>query len=471
MIKQLSKSQLSKLDKDQLAGRKPVIINGKKGYVGGDGSWSDTPVNKKLNKKIKGKSPVDQFKTGGRMIQKYQTAGAIMYTPAFGAINPVGFGSLGRVISTAVPSLASKLGGAISLMMTPMEAGRGSSLSEWEAEGRALSAKLGIPYRSIYIPKTNTTSETNTTYTYYDPLEGTPAEAPSQRISKQQFDDSYNLGYEARQLMDALGISQSEAMGIVMSRKHGRHGKSGKTATKTKAPADVPADVPAGTSPMMLSPNPNDNNDDNNDDKNTIEELIDEVKDLKEQLKSQLEKRNTSSLFKRIGNHMKKHKVGWSIGLTTGVVGPTTSLLSSSSGSNKQSSNSPNLYLSEDSIDKAQRYLDNWDDLSPEEKVYANNLIKMVNEAKKKVPQKPILGDTNTQNSSSQNPNTQNIDTIALINNVIDGNDTIDTWEKYNAVVDYYNHHDGQSTMPNKIYYQALARQEEEERRRKNQNK
>lgn len=40
----LNKVQLAKLDKDQKAGRKPVIIDGKEGYVGGDGSWTPTKV-------------------------------------------------------------------------------------------------------------------------------------------------------------------------------------------------------------------------------------------------------------------------------------------------------------------------------------------------------------------------------------------------------------------------------------------
>lgn len=40
----LNKVQLAKLDKDQKAGRKVVMIDGKAGYVGGDGSW--TPAKK-----------------------------------------------------------------------------------------------------------------------------------------------------------------------------------------------------------------------------------------------------------------------------------------------------------------------------------------------------------------------------------------------------------------------------------------
>lgn len=36
----LNKQQLKKLDKDQLAGRKAVFIDGKEGYVGGDNSWT-----------------------------------------------------------------------------------------------------------------------------------------------------------------------------------------------------------------------------------------------------------------------------------------------------------------------------------------------------------------------------------------------------------------------------------------------
>lgn len=44
---QLNKVQLSKLTKDQLAGREVVTIMGVKGYVDGDGVWkSITDINK-----------------------------------------------------------------------------------------------------------------------------------------------------------------------------------------------------------------------------------------------------------------------------------------------------------------------------------------------------------------------------------------------------------------------------------------
>lgn len=41
---QFNKVQLSKLDKDQREGRKPVIINGREGYMGGDGTWTPKRV-------------------------------------------------------------------------------------------------------------------------------------------------------------------------------------------------------------------------------------------------------------------------------------------------------------------------------------------------------------------------------------------------------------------------------------------
>lgn len=43
----LNKAQLSKLSKDQLEGRTPVLINGVQGFVGGDGVWTPKSIVKK----------------------------------------------------------------------------------------------------------------------------------------------------------------------------------------------------------------------------------------------------------------------------------------------------------------------------------------------------------------------------------------------------------------------------------------
>lgn len=40
----LNKQQLSRLTVDQKQGRSPVFIDGKEGYVGGDGSWTPKKV-------------------------------------------------------------------------------------------------------------------------------------------------------------------------------------------------------------------------------------------------------------------------------------------------------------------------------------------------------------------------------------------------------------------------------------------
>lgn len=41
---QFNKVQLSKLTKDQREGRQVVIINGREGYMGGDGTWTPKAV-------------------------------------------------------------------------------------------------------------------------------------------------------------------------------------------------------------------------------------------------------------------------------------------------------------------------------------------------------------------------------------------------------------------------------------------
>lgn len=43
----LNRAQLSKLTKNQLEGRTPVLINGVKGFVGGDGFWTPESIVKK----------------------------------------------------------------------------------------------------------------------------------------------------------------------------------------------------------------------------------------------------------------------------------------------------------------------------------------------------------------------------------------------------------------------------------------
>lgn len=40
----LNKQQLKKLTEDQKQGRSPVFINGKEGYVAGDGSWKPKAI-------------------------------------------------------------------------------------------------------------------------------------------------------------------------------------------------------------------------------------------------------------------------------------------------------------------------------------------------------------------------------------------------------------------------------------------
>lgn len=48
----LNKVQRAKLDKDQLAGRKPIIIDGKQGYLDGQGYWTSTEQMKKARQKL-----------------------------------------------------------------------------------------------------------------------------------------------------------------------------------------------------------------------------------------------------------------------------------------------------------------------------------------------------------------------------------------------------------------------------------
>ena len=43
----LNKAQLSKLSKDQLEGRTPVLVNGVQGFVGEDGFWTPKSIVKK----------------------------------------------------------------------------------------------------------------------------------------------------------------------------------------------------------------------------------------------------------------------------------------------------------------------------------------------------------------------------------------------------------------------------------------
>ena len=44
---QLNRAQLSRLSKNQLQGRTPVVINGVEGFVSGDGFWTPKSIVKK----------------------------------------------------------------------------------------------------------------------------------------------------------------------------------------------------------------------------------------------------------------------------------------------------------------------------------------------------------------------------------------------------------------------------------------
>ena len=44
---QLNRAQLSRLSKNQLQGRTPVVINGVEGFVSGDGFWTPKSIAKK----------------------------------------------------------------------------------------------------------------------------------------------------------------------------------------------------------------------------------------------------------------------------------------------------------------------------------------------------------------------------------------------------------------------------------------
>lgn len=48
----LNKAQRAKLDKDQLAGRKPIFIDGKEEYLDGQGYWTSTADMQKARKKL-----------------------------------------------------------------------------------------------------------------------------------------------------------------------------------------------------------------------------------------------------------------------------------------------------------------------------------------------------------------------------------------------------------------------------------
>lgn len=50
-----NKVQRSKLTKDQLMGREPVMLDGQEGYMNGDGAWVKTSALKKTQAKLKNK--------------------------------------------------------------------------------------------------------------------------------------------------------------------------------------------------------------------------------------------------------------------------------------------------------------------------------------------------------------------------------------------------------------------------------
>jgi hypothetical protein len=102
-----------------------------------------------------------------------------------------------------------------------------------------------------------------------------------------------------------------------------------------------------------------------------------------------------------------------------------------------------NPYLSQDSIDKAQNFLNNWDNLSAEEKIYADKLIGRVNRAQQQIPNKPTLSPGDNNSSSTKNESTTNNvsitqDTLDYINNVLKGDVTVNNDDDYNRIWDYY---------------------------------
>jgi len=49
----LNKAQKAKLNDDQLMGREPVIIDGKEGYMNGDGAWVPKKTTRESSKETK----------------------------------------------------------------------------------------------------------------------------------------------------------------------------------------------------------------------------------------------------------------------------------------------------------------------------------------------------------------------------------------------------------------------------------
>lgn len=69
--KQLNKVQIAKLDNDQKAGRKPIIIRGVQGYLDGDGNWKSTALINRIKKEgVYGKRPDQVSESQKRKIFK-----------------------------------------------------------------------------------------------------------------------------------------------------------------------------------------------------------------------------------------------------------------------------------------------------------------------------------------------------------------------------------------------------------------
>lgn len=69
--KKLNKVQIAKLDKDQQAGRKPIIIRGVPGYLDGDGNWkSSALINRMKREGVWGKQPNEVTEAQKRRIFK-----------------------------------------------------------------------------------------------------------------------------------------------------------------------------------------------------------------------------------------------------------------------------------------------------------------------------------------------------------------------------------------------------------------
>ena len=69
--KKLNKVQIAKLDKDQQAGRKPIIIRGVQGYLDGDGNWKSVALINRMKKEgVWGKQPNEVSESQKRRIFK-----------------------------------------------------------------------------------------------------------------------------------------------------------------------------------------------------------------------------------------------------------------------------------------------------------------------------------------------------------------------------------------------------------------